>query len=1140
MRRSTRPAHPSAAPPRTALKRPATILAVAATSISFMGLAPATSAVASAGQPLTAALAAQLAQNVSKPVVVLMKNQAAAEPAGSTAAATRASAIAGQQAPLMTELSQVHATQVKSYRLINAFAATVSAGEEARLAANPAVAQVIPDSVIRGPSVTAPSGGTGTAGKAISSSEQALACPASNSPAKPLLEPEALPLIHAASDNPGAKTAQSLGITGKGVKVAYIADGIDPANPDLANAFVDYKDFTGDGPSAPTPAGEAFLDATSIAAQGRQVYNVQNFGAHPLPAPCYIRILGVAPGAQLVGLKVFASNNATTTSNFLQAIDYAVRTGVNVINESFGANPFPDTTSQDAVAQFNDAAVAAGVTVTVSSGDAGTTSTIGSPSTDPRVISAGGSTDFRWLALTDYGAADQFATHGWLNNNITSLSSGGFTQTGRTVDLVSPGDSSFAVCTPSPALYPDCADFNGKPSAVERSGGTSQSSPLTAGAAALVIQAFRQAHKGATPSPALVKQILTSTADDLGTPAYEQGSGLLDAYRAVRLAQSIGAPAKASSALLVSQGQLNATAAPGTPQALHFSVTNYGSATKTIKLSGRSFGSAQNKQTGSVTLSDTASPTFADWSGVTSNYGVLHFKVKPGTDRLDASIAYPGNPANGLNARVRLILIDPLGRYAAHSLPQGVGNFGHVDVRFPAAGTWTGVIFSRQTTVGGTVGKILFEATTSQFAGFGSVSPAVLKLAPGHTGQVTLRVQTPAQPGDVSGSVVLNAGSDGTSSVAVVLRSLVNVAHGGAFSGTLTGGNGRQSNTGQTNYYEFNVPQGQHNLSADVLLTNDQTDSVLAYLINPAGQTVGYGANYLATGVTAAGITTTPTTRTSLYSLNPAPGRWTLAIDFNGAIVGDELSQPYHGSIRFNTVAVHATGLPDSPSTSLHAGTAVSVPVTIKNTGAAPEDFFVDGRLNAKAAVTLAPLVPVTALALPLSPGTPTPQWVVPTQTDGVQVTANASLPVNFDFGIFPGDPDVVSSTGTTAVGSFNSSPVTAGLWFANPSELGPYTDSGGAPGTVSLAMTAHTRQFDPAVTSDVGDFWQGSVNPAAPFGLLVVNSGQTATIHVTITPAGPKGTVVHGTLYVDDFVTSSSFLSGDELVGLPYTYTIG
>ena len=83
-------------------------------------------------------------------VIVIMKSQLRAARVGSAAANARAGAIAGDQKPLMSELSQVHATHVKAYRLVNSFAATVSAGEESRLKANSAVAEVIPDVTIHG------------------------------------------------------------------------------------------------------------------------------------------------------------------------------------------------------------------------------------------------------------------------------------------------------------------------------------------------------------------------------------------------------------------------------------------------------------------------------------------------------------------------------------------------------------------------------------------------------------------------------------------------------------------------------------------------------------------------------------------------------------------------------------------------------------------------------------------------------------------------------------------------------------------------------------------------------------------------------------------------------------------------------
>ena len=1168
----------SARIPRKAI--PAGLIAVAATTlaISQAGAAVAAPVAASsagsvqAQRPLTAAQAAAMSTNVSRHVIVFLRNEPAIVSRARSALASRSAQIASSQGGLVSELSQVHAKHVTTYRLVNAVAATVSPAEETRLKANPEVSSVIPDAIIDGPSATAEQ--PNASAKTGKIKPLPGACLARG---KVELEPEALQVTGVQSPSKTAKTARSLGFTGAGVKVAYMADGINTKNVNFIRAngksvFTDYKDFTGDGTSAPTGGGgEAFLDANSIAGQGRHVYNVQNFGTHKLTEACNIRIEGVAPGVSLVGLRIFGVNNQTTTSDFLDAINYAtVVDPVNVLNESFGNNGIPDT-SVDAVKEFDNAAVAAGITVVVSSGDsAPDTDTIGSPSTDPSVISVGASTDFRAYAISDDINADTFARTGWLNDNISEISSSGLNTSGGGVDLVAPGDSSFTSCQPDPVNFPDCENLAGKPSAVQLTGGTSQSSPLTAGTAALVIQAYRKTHGGATPGPAQVKQIIMSAASDVHAAGQDQGAGLLNAYKAVQLAESVGSGhhgstllTKVSSPAGSRPGQIDVQAGAGTTTSTHISVTNEGTSTQTVHLSGRALGKPEHAQTGSIILSQSKSKHLVNNEGNEDDFDLVHFTVSRGQNRLNATIAYPFSQAqfnwciagNPCGAAVELELIDPSGRLAASSLPQGLAETGSVIVTNPEHGTWTMVLTSpiSHGPLRGADGRVHWAVSTQKFVKFGSVSKPSMKLSPGKTGSFKFTATTPHSAGDSDGSVVV-----GSSTVPVLLRSYVNAgaAGGGSFSGSQNGGNGR--GTGQFAFYQFKVGAGAPGITASVKLANDAFNLVDTFLVNPDGQVQGFGSNEI---VNSSDEFSEALTSAS-FAVAAQPGTWTLVVNFVDAVGGLKTANAYTGHISL-TAGASASGAPSGTV----AATGKTFAVTVTNHSSTSEDFFLDPRLagaevsyslvqqDASGSSNVEVPEPVTAA------GPVTPSWLVPTESTSVTASATVApippaettTPIEFDFGPFLGDPDVASFSPATAAGSTTPSagdtsttgPITAGFWNVNPAPAAPhgFTSADTTPETATFSASVLTQPFDSTVTSDVGDLWQGAVDPNAKFGILTIGPGKSAVINVTVTPTGPASSTVTGTLYVDDLAAiqfPSDNLTGSEVAAIPYSYTVG
>jgi hypothetical protein len=1100
---------------------------------------------------LAPSAAQSLAAGATSRVIIVLKNQATSTPATPALLSSREAKIQQAQGPLLQTLSQAGAQHVHSYTVLDAVSATVPAADVSALKANPAVAQVLPDSIIPLPVPT--SGSTSASGSATGTGVAPVpgACAA---PGTVQLNPQALGIIHANSDVPGAQTARSLGINGAGVKVGFIADGLDINNPDFIrpggqHVFVDYKDFSGNGTGAPTGGEEAFGDAASIAAQGRKVYDVSQYSPLALNRRCAIRIEGVAPGASLVGLDIFGSF-AGLNSSFLEAIDYAVTVDhVNVLNESLGSNYFPDdAASLDMIKAANDGAVAAGTTVVVSSGDAGVSSTIGTPATDPNVISTGATTSYRLDMQDGYGGARFPGVTGWLDNNISSLSSGGVEQNGHTIDLVAPGELNWSLCSKNVAIYQNCRNLAGKPSDFLSFGGTSESAPLTAGTAALVIQAYRSTHRGAGPTPAQVKQILTSTANDIGAPADQQGAGLLDAYKAVLAAKSYGHGSWSpwNHTLLTSSSQLDATAATGTTEHLTEAVTNNGSLPAMVDVSTRAIGAYTTIKSATVNLDDTASPHITDWQGTNDNYQPVTFQVPAGENRLNASIAFQNASATDLNARVRLTLIDPSGNLAAYSLPQGDGNYGNVQVTDPVPGTWRAYIYSRDSADGGTTGPVVFGASVAAYTSFGTVSPSSLFLLPGASGNVTLTVATPSQPGNAAGAIVLRsddlfASASTTTTVPVILRSLV-PAGNTSFNGLLTGGNGRQSNLGQTNYYQLNLPAGLPELNAAVALADNPNNQFSAWLVNPAGQAEAFAANNeLVTN--AGGLSAVNTQSAQLHVISPAAGTWTLIIEFAPQVSGVALSEPFTVSMDETKAPVSASGLPDSAGTQLAAGTPVTVPVTVTNNGTSPDTYFVDPRLSSSTQYDLAPLSnPNTTV--PANISLAIPFYLIPsnsTAMTGVAATTG-SQPIQFDSSSPFGDPDVASNQGLSVTATLSANPLTPGEWSIAPVEVGPFGSAPAPSEDVQTAMLVDALTFDPAITSATGDLWLTSVDPTATFNTLTIDPGQTKTINVTITPSGAPGTVVSGTLYVDDAnLVAFGFLApnANQVAALPYKYTI-
>ncbi|MGI3785969.1 MAG: S8 family serine peptidase, partial [Janthinobacterium lividum] len=537
----------------------------------------------------------------------------------------------------------------------------------------------------------------------------------------------------------------------------------------------------------------------------------------------------------------------------------------------------------------------------------------------------------------------------WLNDQISSLSSGGFTQSGGTVDLTAPGESGWAICG-----GPECTNYRGGTSDVQLFGGTSQSAPLTAGAAALVIQAYRSTHGGDSPSPARVKHLLTSTASDLGLPTFEQGAGLLDARAAVEAALTSPGAKKApkglSSNILVDKSQVSLSGTPGSTQTASLAVRNVGTKKLSVAVSTRDLrATAVSTKTTAIDASSSQTFPYAT-TGAPWVFKKVTFTVPKSTDRLVTAAIWQGAARAVGKATVtpvvRVSLFTPDGSFATNSRPQGgpvSANYANLDVRKPAAGTWTAVLYTPAGATGYT-GDVTLQTTAQQAIRVGSVNHKTLKLKAGQSKSVKVKLTMPSSAGDIARAITLSTKGHQTA-VPVVQRAVVPVSGGaGSFKGTITGGNARAGSAAQVFTYAFDVPAGTPDLGAGVTLADDAGIRLEGVLVDPNSETQSIGTNAY---TDAAGTAVTSQGRTmQLSTAHPVPGRWRIVVLVINPVTGKELGEKFSGTLRFGQAKVRTDGVPVSTGTALPQGQTTTARVTVTNTGIAPINVQLDARTD--------------------------------------------------------------------------------------------------------------------------------------------------------------------------------------------------
>lgn len=285
-----------------------------------------------------------------------------------------------------------------------------------------------------------------------------------------------------------ARTA--FGVNGAGLTVAVLDTGLRTTHTDFAGRVVAQANFTSDNGGDPN-------NATDGQGHGTNVAGIICAGAGHT---------GIAPGANVIPVKVLDNTGngtyATVASGLQWVIDHRVQYNITVVNMSLGGGHYTSPPADSSGVRSRMATLrAAGVAVCCSAGNSfytySSTQGMGYPGICPESVSSGAVYDASMGGLSYTSGAIAYSTGA---DRITPFSERlheSYNSTNRT-DIFAPG----AALT-SAGITSDTASSTMH--------GTSQASPVTAGACLLLQDYFLDA-TGSLPSVDTLEELMRDTA----------------------------------------------------------------------------------------------------------------------------------------------------------------------------------------------------------------------------------------------------------------------------------------------------------------------------------------------------------------------------------------------------------------------------------------------------------------------------------------------------------------------------------------------------------------------------------------------------------------------------------------------------